>query len=370
MDKQFEGMSPSSGIRKSWRQALRRLGLQIAALGILAVFCAQRTNAQSYAVTLLRANDTGTTINGRGQVGTFNSDLWTPTTPNGTTGSLIFLPPLPPPGKNWDSLGFIPSVPEAINASGTVVGVTSYYKIITFFSTKYSYTATIWQNGQPVALDTSGSNSAAYGINTASDVVGEIKNTATLWHNGFPTALSTPKKSQSCAQAINDQEQIVGSITDSSGVDHATLWQDGTAYDLGTLLGSSSEGIATSINNAGVITGYAAALDATGATVLHAFVWTPNKANGHKGAMTDLSTLPGLANSKGFSINSSGQVVGYCYDMNGQAAAFLWDSSHGMRDLTSLLPAGSGWTLPVAYGINDSGQIVGGGSNGAFLLTP
>jgi hypothetical protein len=41
-----------------------------------------------------------------------------------------------------------------------------------------------------------------------------------------------------------------------------------------------------------------------------------------------------------------------------------------MRDLTMLLPAGSGWTLEAASGINDRGQIVGNGSNGAFLLTP
>jgi hypothetical protein len=43
---------------------------------------------------------------------------------------------------------------------------------------------------------------------------------------------------------------------------------------------------------------------------------------------------------------------------------------HGLRDLNTLLPVGSGWTLAVANGINDSGQIVGNGNNGAFLLTP
>ena len=53
--------------------------------------------------------------------------------------------------------------------------------------------------------------------------------------------------------------------------------------------------------------------------------------------------------------------------------AFLY---HGgaLYDLNSLIPAGSGWTLSLAIGINDAGQIAGAGfHNGqqrAFLLTP
>jgi hypothetical protein len=45
-----------------------------------------------------------------------------------------------------------------------------------------------------------------------------------------------------------------------------------------------------------------------------------------------------------------------------------------MSDLNNLRPAGSGWDLDYAYGINDAGQIAGVGThNGlgrAFLLTP
>jgi hypothetical protein len=44
-----------------------------------------------------------------------------------------------------------------------------------------------------------------------------------------------------------------------------------------------------------------------------------------------------------------------------------------MKDLNKLIPAGSGWMLQEAYGINNAGQIVGTGMhNGqehAFLLT-
>jgi probable HAF family extracellular repeat protein len=45
-----------------------------------------------------------------------------------------------------------------------------------------------------------------------------------------------------------------------------------------------------------------------------------------------------------------------------------------MTDLNSLIPAGSGWVLTSARGINDAGQIVGTGTisgvQHAFLLTP
>jgi probable HAF family extracellular repeat protein len=51
----------------------------------------------------------------------------------------------------------------------------------------------------------------------------------------------------------------------------------------------------------------------------------------------------------------------------------LYDGGN-MIDLNALLPAGSGWRLDTASGINDLGQIVGNGNiNGyehAFLMTP
>ena len=49
-------------------------------------------------------------------------------------------------------------------------------------------------------------------------------------------------------------------------------------------------------------------------------------------------------------------------------------TSGQITDLNSLIPAGSGWVLNRATGINDAGQIVGSGTiNGVlhvFLLTP
>jgi probable HAF family extracellular repeat protein len=45
-----------------------------------------------------------------------------------------------------------------------------------------------------------------------------------------------------------------------------------------------------------------------------------------------------------------------------------------MKDLNKLIPAGAGWLLEIAYGINNAGQIVGlgvhNGQEHGFLVTP
>jgi len=46
---------------------------------------------------------------------------------------------------------------------------------------------------------------------------------------------------------------------------------------------------------------------------------------------------------------------------NDTTDAFLYTDAAGMRDLNDLIPAGSGWFLQRATGINDRGQIVGFG---------
>jgi probable HAF family extracellular repeat protein len=358
----------------SRRQTLRNLGVQIAALSILATLSAQRTNAQSYTVTEFPNGPVGVAINGGGQFcgyGSKGEELWTPKKPNGPTGKAVKLPPLPATGK-WSSDAYA----DSLNSSGTVAGYTQFSKqvgkIYGVPQYTFTYTATVWQNAAPIALPSGGSNSWANGINSSGDVVGEIQGVATLWHNGVATSLSTPTNCTSTAYAINDAGQIVGGIYDASGVNHATLWMNGTAYDLGTL-SSFTWGIAVGINNAGLVTGDVVGTDSTGTVITHAFLWTPKTPNGVQGTMMDLSMLPGTDDSYAYSINSSGQVVGMVVlESRYSPCAFIWDSVHGMRDLNTLLPAAYA-NIPFwyAYSINDSGQIVGmWGDNGARLLTP
>jgi probable HAF family extracellular repeat protein len=97
----------------------------------------------------------------------------------------------------------------------------------------------------------------------------------------------------------------------------------------------------------------------------HAFRWTSG------GGMVDLGTLSGGSFSIAYGINESGQIVGETDDASGQTRAFIWDSVGGMQDL-GLLPNG---TFATARAINAQGQVVGwgdttGGVTRAFLWDP
>jgi probable HAF family extracellular repeat protein len=88
--------------------------------------------------------------------------------------------------------------------------------------------------------------------------------------------------------------------------------------------------------------------------------------------MQDLGTLTGDDGSSAAAINFYGHIVGMSTSNSG-SRAFLWNARKGMRDLNTLIPSNSGWTLWDASGINVFGSIVGTGMiNGqfhAFMLT-
>jgi len=60
---------------------------------------------------------------------------------------------------------------------------------------------------------------------------------------------------------------------------------------------------------------------------------------------------------------------------DGSTLAFVWTPTDGMKDLNTLIPPNSGLMLIEAFGINNSGQIVGTatdshGNYHAYVLTP
>ncbi len=185
-----------------------------------------------------------------------------------------------------------------------------------------------------------GWESQATGINDFGEVVGwwgfNPGDHAFLYSNGTVTTLpdlSSYAGGESAAAGINDLHQVVGSSDDVDGNNHAVLWQNGQITDLGTLGGPTSS--ANAINENGVVVGESAT-SSGGAYFLD-----------QNGTMTNVA-----ANTVGdepTSVNGSDVFV--------TSAAFVY-SNGTLQSLDNLIPAGSGYTLIDATGIDDNGQIV------------
>jgi len=63
-------------------------------------------------------------------------------------------------------------------------------------------------------------------------------------------------------------------------------------------------------------------------------------------------------------VNDLGDMAGFYTLTSGQRSAMAWTSGGGLVDLNDLVPAGSGWALRMALGINDQKQVVGFGLHG------
>ena len=265
---------------------------------------------------------------------------------------------------------------SAVNDSGQIAGQSDIARNL--------IQALLWTSTGVKDLGTlGGTNSWAAGINNSGQVVGaaETNNINGFFYAFLWTASAGMQNlggmggtgGGSYATAINSAGAVVGGAAPAgtSPYPHAFLWTAaGGMQDLGTFGGDSS--YAYSINTSGEVVG-----EANTSLNGHAFLWVKGGTGGPAGnpQMQDLGTLGG-AYSAAYGINDSGGVVGVSMDANNSAQhAFIWTSSSGMQDLNALIPSGTGWTLTAANGINANGDIVGYGTNPsgvkeAFLLTP
>ena len=246
---------------------------------------------------------------------------------------------------------------NGINNSGTVVGTTY---------TGSGARATVWnEKGEQLLPTLGGTESYGLAINNSGNVAGSATNASGFAH-AFLTMgdsirdLGTLGGDWSSAYGVNDRLDVVGYSQSSSGTFGAFLWRPETGMlAIPTLGGANS--YAFGINESGSVVGTSNTLRGTTEGFLY-----------QGGEVRSLGTLGGYG-SYAYGINERNHVVGYSHDHAGRSRAFVWLDGV-MYDLNAIVGALDGWTLDAAYGVNESGQIVGSGTyNGvatAFRLDP
>jgi probable HAF family extracellular repeat protein len=313
--------------------------------------------------------------------GVSHAFLWTPTTPNATTGSL----------QDLGTLGGPHSTAFAINNSGQIAGAAHV--------ASGAIHAALWTpSGSIVDLGTlAGGYTQAEGINATGQVTGWSvvggASHAFLWKpnvengtTGTMVDLNTsemvdPNTSdaevfevvESQGRKINATGQVVGTFTyvkrnvdtnvEQLVEDHAFLWtpdeDNGTTgkfQDLGTLPGHDMSD-AWGVNDKGVVVGRSR----TTSGLPRAFVWTPLVAKGTTGTMVNLGTLGGKR-SEAYAINNKriedkGQIAGTATGKAGHLRLVLWtlqtDGTYAIQDL------GGVENLPVNIGSGGKLQLAG-----------
>jgi len=128
---------------------------------------------------------------------------------------------------------------------------------------------------------------------------------------------------------------------------------------------STGEWYATTINDAGVITGHVIPVGGQSTP----YYWTSSSA-----LPTALPMPASHPHGEIYGMSSGGVMVGMMWNDAGDERAFVFQPGSAVQDLNDLIGSGLGWTLEFARDVNDAGQIVGTGThNGAvrgFILAP
>jgi probable HAF family extracellular repeat protein len=180
-----------------------------------------------------------------------------------------------------------------------------------------------------------GGDTRSYEINDNGQIVGQSKyssgyNKAFLYESGVMTEI-IPDNYDNAANGISQNGKVVGEII-VGGL------RKGFIYEGGELTIIDVVGVSRDIINDGTVVGWAY----SGGAFKH-----------KDGSTTLLGFLEGDTDSQAFSINNSGQIVGFS-EYDGIKHAFVY-SDNAMNPIPFLAEG----AYNVAYAINDNGQTVG-----------
>ncbi len=212
---------------------------------------------------------------------------------------------------------------SAINERGQVVGTSQ--------TRSRNPVAYLWQNGRMRNLG--GWRSAAIAINDRGVIVGRSGEHAFKWENGKMTDLGTLGGTRSAATAINNRGQIVGWSEVASGAEHAFLWQKGKMIDLGTLGAVSSDAVAINERGQIIVNRRSQSCQHWAEESFPETSWSDicfgTASVWENGTLTDLGTLPGGKNSSGTALNERGQIIGWSTTKTGERHPVLWTLRSG-----------------------------------------
>jgi len=247
--------------------------------------------------------------------------------------------------------GYTSSEAVAINDAGQIL-------FMAFDRERKNRTALLFEHGKLFELP--GTQARAYSLSPSGVIAGEsmvsdrAKMQPAIWRKHELQTL------ENCcggsAKDINDLGQVVGDFYDDQGRYHAALWSGPAALQS---IGPPDQ-YSSSI-----------AINAVGHVIIQGL---PRSFLYVDGQLQSLSLAPRYP-SQVRAINSCDTIVGSFGPFSDANRAFRWTASSGFEDLNSLIPAGSGWKLESAVGINERGDIIGNGDlprtdNSGFLLTP
>jgi probable HAF family extracellular repeat protein len=254
---------------------------------------------------------------------------------------------------------------NGLNAAGQVVGLWS--------DSSSSNHAFLYAGGSIVDItSTPGGIQGVAGINAGGQFAGSYA--PGLTSLGFITTATQPSWTDVSSYGGGVNSGLVLAINNSGwlgGTGYGTTTQaaeyNGSWFLLPQLVAGNHQGRIWGMDNSGNSVGYQAISGTTGGRTAFYYNYSGN-------TVTNLGYVTGDTTSQARAINDSGTIVGLSgsramvsgttagtmQDLNG--AAFYTDGSH------------TNWNLTVAYGIDNSGDIVGAGTLSgvahAFLLTP
>jgi hypothetical protein len=260
------------------------------------------------------------------------------------------------------------TVANAINSSDVAVG----YRLTPLENGAAEEHALKFSGGTVTDLTPAGSLSAgAFGINDGGTIVGyyvipQVFYAVQFNGAGSVTPLSTIQGG--VANGVSSGGTAVGGVLSPSGNDEAVTFSGGTA----TVLGSEPQSKESEAHGISANGGYAVGwFRDAGTGQLRGIEYTLDPSSP---SATDLGLADAGRDDEALAVNDAGQAVGWGITPSDQQVALMFNPGQAPTDLNTLLPAGSGWTLQGATGINNSGQIVGyGRHNGiprGFVMTP